>query len=627
MRSQETRVSVGRVPSLVPVLVLVLAIAGCGGSAPNASPPAVTPQTRAAEAQTPASRLRALFDQAWEQTLKDSPITASYLGDPRYNDRWDDLSPAAVAAHKARDREWLAQIQAFDRASLPANEQLNYDLFRRDLEDRVAGQAFGGELMPLTQLDGVQLLGQLAEFLPFETQKDYENWLARLQTFDTLVDQTIALMRTGIEQKRVRPRYAMQRVLPQIGAQLGGRAQESPFYVPFQRYPDAVTADVRAQLDVAAQAAIQDTVTPALMRLRDFLDKDYLPACPEDAIGISAQPEGAAYYAWLVRHHTTTDLTPQQIHDIGLAEVERLQAEMKTVMREAGHSGSAARFQEKLRWNPRYQYRDATQLLDAYRALAKRIDPELPRLFGKLPRTPYGVRPIADVSAPSAPAAYYYPPSADGRRPGYFYANTWRPETRAGWEMEALTAHEAVPGHHLQIALANELEGVPAFRRQGLELTAFVEGWGLYAESLGREIGLYQDAGSRFGRLNFEMWRAVRLVVDTGLHAKGWSRRQAREFMAAHAPKSEAEIGVEVDRYLAMPGQALAYKIGELKIQELRRRAQQALGPRFDLRGFHDTVLGQGALPLDLLERQVDAWIAAQGASAPTPVADAPDPG
>lgn len=594
-------------------------LAGCGEPTTSDAPAIPPPVAATAREQMLVEQLRELFEAEWQRRLADSPILATYLGDARYNDRWDDLTPQAIAARHAEDQITLEKLGTIDRAQLPADEQLNYDLFRRDLADRIAGHAFKPELTPISQLDGVQLLAQIVEFTPFTSVKDYENWLARLQSLETLIDQNIALMRTGIAEKRVRPRIAMQRVLPQLSAQLVTRAEDSPFHAPFESYPESVDEDVRAQLSIAAQAVILESVVPAYRRLHDFMAKEYLPACPEHDYGLSTQPDGAAHYAWLVGHHTTTSLTAEQIHELGLREVARLRTEMAAVMRRAGHTGSIARFRDKLSWNPRYQYREPEALLDAYRAIAKRIDPALPRLFGKLPRTPYGVRAIPDLAAPSAPAAYYYPPSADGTRAGYFYANTHRPETRYGWEMEALTAHEAVPGHHLQIALANELEGLPAFRKHGMELTAFVEGWGLYAESLGEELGLYQDVGSRFGQLSFEMWRAVRLVVDTGLHAKGWSRKKAREYAAELVPKSADEIAVEIDRYIAMPGQALAYKVGELKIQELRQRARAKLGARFDVRGFHDTVLGSGPLPLDLLEQNIDAWIAAQAAAAATP--------
>ncbi len=553
--------------------------------------------------------LRALYQETWQRRLKRSPIMATYLGERRYNDRWDDLRPQVFEEELAQDRQALEALRGFERKLLSAEEQLNRDLFLRDLEDRIEGAAFHGELMAVSHLEGPQLLSQIIEFTPFKNVKDYENWLSRLQSYDTLVEQTITLLRRGISTNRLRPKIIMRRVLAQIKSQLVERAQQSAFYVPFRHYPESIPEEVASQLDLAAQSAVMDGVMPALRRLHNFLEQEYIPACPENDMGLMHQSRGSEYYGWLVRHHTSSTLTPDQIHEIGLAEVERLSKEINELMVNAGHRGSIERFRQKLSWNPRYQFKKADELLDAYRALGKRIDPELPKLFGRLPRTPYGVRAIPDVSAPSAPAAYYHPPSADGKRAGYFYANTYKPRTRYGWEMEALTAHEAVPGHHLQMALANELEGLPDFRRLGLNLAGFVEGWGLYAESLGEQLGLYQNYGTRFGRLSFEMWRAVRLVVDTGIHAKGWTRKKARHFMAEHVPKSPEEIAVEVDRYIAMPGQALAYKIGALKFMELRNRAEQKLGESFDIRDFHDLVLGSGPLPLDLLEQNVEVWM------------------
>jgi uncharacterized protein (DUF885 family) len=424
------------------------------------------------------------------------------------------------------------------------------------------------------------------------------------------VDQTIGDMKRGIAEGRVRPKIVMQRVLEQLNQQLALAPQDSPFYKPFTTFPPAVPADVGQQLALGGQGAIQDQVMPALTRLRDFIQKDALPAAP-DAVGLSSQPDGANYYAFLARFHTTTKLSPEAIHELGIQEVARIRNEMTATMKQSGFKGSLAKFFEMLRTDPRFRYATPEQLLDGYRVIAKRIDPELPRLFGKLPRLTYGVRAIPAAAAAAAPAAYYFPGAADGSRAGNVYVNLDKPETRNTWEMEALMLHEAVPGHHLQIALGQELQGLPDFRRNGVEFTAFVEGWGLYSESLGSEVGLYQDPYTKFGRLTFEMWRAVRLVVDTGLHTKKWTRQKAIDYFMDNAPKSEPEVANEVDRYIANPGQALAYKLGELRIQALRKRAQEALGEHFDLRAFHDVVLGSGALPLDVLEANVDAWIAA----------------
>ncbi|MGQ0618905.1 MAG: DUF885 domain-containing protein [Panacagrimonas sp.] len=588
----------------------MLLVAACKPVAESPQPAPAAAQTEQRSAQT---RLDALIAEEWQRTLRTSPILATYLGDPRYNDRWDDMSFEQREAANKADQGALEQLAGIPRAELAPARQTDYDLFHLRLEDRIEEFALGVFLMPVNQLEGVQLLSQIAGFAPFATVKDYENWLTRLQSLGALIDQNVQLMQRGMAAGRMRPRLVIQRVLPQVEAQLVTRAADSPFFKPFQAYPDAVPPGMRAQLTVAAESAVLDSVVPAYARLKTFLEWEYLPACPESP-SVSQQPDGVRLYASRVRRHTTTTLTPAQIHEIGLREVARIREQMATVMKKADWRRSPASFFEFLRSDPGFRYSDGAQLLDAYRVIAKRIDPELPRLFGKLPRMPYGVKQVPDIAAPSAPAAYYYPPAADRSRAGNFHANLSQPETRNTWEMEALTAHEAVPGHHLQIALAQELEGLPDFRRYALDYTAFVEGWGLYAESLGGELGLYADPYSKFGQLSFEMWRAARLVVDTGIHAKGWSRAKAIDYFKVNAPKSITDIEVEVDRYIADPGQALAYKIGELRIQALRKRAAEKLGQGFDLRAFHDLVLGSGPLPLDLLEAQVDAWIAAQAA-------------
>lgn len=586
--------------------VSLLFLAACTPAPPAL--PTVDPQ---AQRQMADADLHRLLAEDWQRELAADPVLATYLGDHRYNDRWVDLSESAIEMRQAEQQITLEKLGAIDRARLSPPRQLDYDLFRLRLEDRVEGYAFREYLVPLRPQDGVQLSSQLTDFAPFASVQDYEHWLARLQAFGTLVDQTIALMKRGMAEGRMPPRAVMMRVLPQLVAQMPADPVQSAYYAPFARLPAAVPAEVGVQLALAAQGVIAESVIPAFQRLALFLEKDYLPACPV-AVGLNAQPDGSRHYAWLIRHHTGSKLAPEAIHELGIREVARIQSQMDAVMRSTGHRGSLGSFYTRLRSDPRFRYTDPTLLLDAYRVIAKRIDPELPRLFARLPRLPYGVKAIPEVAAPSAPPAYYYPGTADGSRAGNFYANVYQPETRNTWEMEALTLHEAVPGHHLQIALAQELEDLPDFRRNGLQLTAYIEGWGLYAESLGSELGLYQDPYSHFGQLSNEMWRAVRLVVDTGLHAKNWTRKQALDYFLAKTPKSEPDASSEIDRYIADPGQALAYKIGELKIRELRRRAQERLGERFDVRRFHEVILGQGPLPLDVLERQVEAWVAAE---------------
>jgi prolyl oligopeptidase len=399
----------------------------------------------------------------------------------------------------------------------------------------------------------------------------------------------------------------MDRVVPQLAMQVVERPEDSPFFKRFQQYPDAIPPAERERLTAAARKVIAESVIPAYRRFASAFGHEYLPAC-RDTVGIWDTPDGRALYANRARYHTTTTLTPEQIHEIGLAEVARNRAEMQQVMDQVGFKGSLTEFFEFLRTDPQFYYQTGDELFRAYAYITKVIDPELPRLFGKLYRTPFGLRAIPDTSAPNTTTAYYSGPSVDGTRPGYYYVNLYRPEVRPKYEMEVLTVHEAAPGHHLQIALAQEQGELPKFRRFG-GFTAYIEGWALYSERLGYDLGLYKDPYSRFGQLTYDQWRAVRLVVDTGIHHMGWTRQQAIDYFLANAAKTEADIVNEIDRYIAWPGQALAYKIGQLRILELRDRATQALGDKFDIRAFHDTVLATGAVPLDILERTVDDWI------------------
>jgi prolyl oligopeptidase len=399
----------------------------------------------------------------------------------------------------------------------------------------------------------------------------------------------------------------MERVLPLIAQQITAKPEASPFYAPLLRMPDSIGAADRARLQAAGLAAISEIVIPAYARFDRYFRDRYLPAC-RDSDGIWDTPDGAAFYRALVASHTTTTLSPQEIHEIGLQEVARIRAEMDRLIAQVGFHGSFAEFLEFLRSAPQFYYRSPEELFQGYAATTKSIEPELVKLFGKLPRLPLGLRPIPMTSAPNTTTAYYLPGALDGTRAGYFYVNLYRPEVRPKYEMTVLTLHEAVPGHHLQIALAQELRDLPRFRRD-YDITAFVEGWGLYAEGLGDELGLYRDPYAKFGQLTYDMWRAVRLVVDTGLHAQHWTRARAIEYFKANAAKTETDIVNEVDRYISWPGQALAYKIGQLRFLALRHEAEGRLGARFDLREFHDLVLSQGALPLDTLGTLVHAWI------------------
>lgn len=554
-----------------------------------------------------ARALHALFDEAWERDLREDPTLASALGDHRYDHLWPDVSREAIERRHREDGEILARLQRIDRSLLSSEDQLSYDLFAQRYRNRIALHPFRPEVYEQRARDGVHTLAELAEVLPFAAVRDFENWIARLRSLDRFLEQQIALLETGIREKRTQPRVIMERVVPVLDEIAAGPAEKSPFYAPFTRMPESIPEAERTRLAAEGKAAVEQVVLPAYRRFTKFFREKLLPATRE-SVGIWDTPDGEAYYRELVSIYTTTRLTPDEIHEIGLKEVARIRAEMDAVMRETGFTGTFAEFLEFLRTDPRFYFETPEELFREYVVTAKRIEPELVKLFGRLPRTPYGVRPIPMTSAPNTTTAYYMPPAADGTRAGFYYVNLYRPEVRPKYEIEVLTVHEAVPGHHLQIALAQEQKGLPLFRRNA-RFTAFVEGWGLYAESLGPELGLYRDPYSKFGQLTYDMWRAVRLVVDTGMHHKRWTREQAIEYFKANAAKTEADIVNEIDRYIAWPGQALAYKIGQLEILKLRREAQQALGSRFDIRDFHDVVLANGALPLDVLERIVREWV------------------
>jgi uncharacterized protein (DUF885 family) len=591
---------------------LALALAGL---VPNALA-ATTPEAGSAAATSEsAARLRALFDADWERQLADNPILASFVGDKRYNDRLPDYSAQALAREQAQTRASLAALMAIDPATLSADDQLNHAIYRRQLETQIAGFAFRSDLMLVDQRSGPHLLAvNLAPALRFDAAKDYADWIARLRAYGPGMDQMIARLREGLASGWLPPKAVLSRVPAQIAAQRAATPEESSFYAPFREMNPALSADEQARLRAEGRAAVAEVVLPALQRFETFFNREYLPGAP-DSVATGDLPDGRAYYDHLARLYTTTDLSAEQIHAIGLKEVARIRAEMEKLRTEVGFDGDLPAFFTHLRTDPKFFHTDPQALLAEYRAMSRRIDPELVKVFRTLPRTPYGIIPIPAATAPDTTTAYYQRPAADGKRAGYYYVNLYKPESRPRWEMMALSLHEAVPGHHLQISLAQEMPDQPMFRRQG-GFTAFIEGWGLYAERLGYDMGLYDDPYDRMGQLAYDMWRAVRLVVDTGLHAKGWSRQQAIDYFAANAPKAEHDIANEIDRYISTPGQALAYKIGQLKISELRARAENVLGDRFDLRAFHDALLADGALPLSVLEKRMDAWIAGQGGPA-----------
>ena len=569
-----------------------------------------------ARAENPdaAKSLHAFFDAEWEYQMEQSPVRASLLGDRRWNDRWGDQSLDAIRKREAHTTDALARLQKIDRAQLAAPEQLNYELFQKDLKDDIEAAKFREYLMPINQRGGIQTSDELADQLRFENVKDYEDWIARLRAFPTLMEQDLALMKEGASAKMMWPKIVLSRVPAQIDKQLVSQPEESPFFKPFKKFPGSISATDQAHLAQAGRDAIAAGVLPSFQKLKTYFVGEYLPAA-FDQVGVWQMPQGADLYAYLARHHTTTSLTPQEIHERGLSEVKRIREQMQSIMEKIGFKGTLQEFFTKLRTDPQFYYQTPEELLNAYRALAKTIDPKLVKVFKTLPRMPYGVTPIPDNIAPDTTTAYYNQPAGDGSRPGQYFVNLYKPETRPKWEMMALSLHESVPGHHLQIALAQELGEIPKFRRFG-HYTAFVEGWGLYAESLGEDMGLYDDPYAKFGQLTYEMWRAVRLVVDTGMHSMKWDRQRAITFFMDNAAKSENDIVNEIDRYISMPGQALAYKIGELKIKELRDRAKLALGDKFLIGEFHDAVLLSGPVPLDVLETNINAWIATKKTSA-----------
>ena len=546
-----------------------------------------------------------MLDDEWKRGIQENPVYASYMGDKSANQDWPDISEGAVRERQKKTREVLEQIRSIDPQSLSIENQLNYRLFLYNYERSVRGQKFDSHLLTFGQRGGIQLEHETAEGLSFNTSQDYKDWLVRLEKLPTLIDQHINLGRLGIERKITAPNILMQRVANQIQLQLVDNPEESPFFNVFIDISENIQD--RETIQSMARDVIKSKVIPAYYKLNDFFTEEYLPAS-RTTYGVLDLPNGFEWYENLARYHTTTDLTPDEIHEIGLSEVERIRSEMQEVIDSLGFDGSFNDFLVFLRTDPQFYYETEDELLEAYLATSKKIDPEMVSLFKVLPRTPYGIKPIPMESSPDTTTAYYMRPAADGSRAGYYYVNLYRPDVRPKYEIEVLSVHEAVPGQHLQIALAMELEGIPNFRRYS-GYTAYVEGWGLYSESLGYDIGLYSDPYSRFGALTYDMWRAVRLVVDTGMHYKGWTRQEAIDFFTANAAKTEQDIINEIDRYLVMPGQALAYKIGQLKILELKNKAKKQLGDDFDIKEFHHAVLSQGALPLAVLEENIETYL------------------
>ena len=557
---------------------------------------------------TESEKLHNLFNDVWEWGLREFPTRATYLGDYRYNDRLTDMSLASIQRRHKKNESILSKLENLNREKLNAGDRLNYDLFQKNIKRKIAAHPFKDYLMPIDQMGGLQInFPNLVDITPFRNQDDFDNYLARLSLFPKYVDQIIALMQEGLKENITPPKIVLQKVPDQISVQHQFDVKNSPFYKPFEKNIFSLQDSIRIHYQELAVLSIQDHIFTSYRKLYNFFVKEYLPRTRENISAMSL-PNGDKFYSFKVKYYTTTNKTPSEIYSIGLKEVTRIRSEMEKVIKGSGFTGSFKEFIDYLRTNPDFYHDSAEELLDGYRAICKKADPELTKLFGTLPRLSYGVKPIPDFQAPASPTAYYYSGSLKAGRPGYFWANTYKLDSRPKYEMEALSLHEAVPGHHLQISISQELEDVPEFRKHG-GFTAFSEGWGLYSEKLGEEMGFYKDPYSKFGQLTYEMWRACRLVVDTGMHAFGWSRDRAIKFVADNTAKTENDIIVEIDRYIAWPGQALAYKIGELHIIELRSLAEKQLGEKFDIREFHDTVLGSGAVPLDILEEHVKDYI------------------
>ncbi len=555
--------------------------------------------------------LHELFESHESYLLAEYPERATYRGIKTSNHRLTDYRPTAIAARQAYNKEMLNKLSEIKRDDLPPVDQLNYDLFSRNFRIAVADAEFFEHLLPIDQLGGPQLsFPGLVSITPFETEKDYDAYIKRLAAVPRYLNEIIDLMEAGRKTGWMHTQMPLRGVAAQIEAQYAGPTDSLRYFHPFLNFPDRIDEETREQLITQGRNALETHFIPAFKKLHRYFVDTYYPAAYAKA-GAWQFPNGKAFYENRVAFYTTTSLSPTEVHEIGKKEVARIRGEMAAIISSLNFEGSFQDFLYFLRTDPQFYYTKAEDLLMGYRDICKRIDPELAALFGKLPRTPYGVREIPAFEAPTTYTGYYNRPSADGKRAGYFYANTYKLETRPKYEMEALAIHEAMPGHHLQIALAMELENVPTFRQRG-NSTAFVEGWALYSESLGETLGLYQDPYSKFGQLTYEMWRACRLVVDTGMHYFQWTRQQAIDFMKENTAKTEHDISNEVDRYIVWPGQALAYKIGELKIKELRLRCENSLGDRFDIREFHDKILENGAIPLDVLEGIINEFIQAK---------------
>lgn len=586
------------------VLAAVCLIAACSSEEPAA--------TDTIDAGT---ALHALFDEHFERDLELNPLSATFIGDYRYNDRMaNSNSPEYRAAAQAMDEEYLQRLLEIDRSQLGYQDQLSYDIFRINRKQSLEGNQFPFHLQPINQFYSITnffvQLGSGASAHPFKTVKDYEDFLSRADDFSEIIDQLVSNMQEGMQAGVTQPRILMAKLQPQIDAHVVDNAEDSNFYTPVRNMPEDFSAEDRERLTAAYEDKIMNTIVPAYQRISNFIGDDYLDNARE-TVGLYAQPNGVSWYDYMVRIRTTTTMTPEEVHQVGLNEVARIHGEMHSVMEEVGFDGDLKEFFEYMNTDPQFFFDEPEQLIQGYRDMSDHIAGLSEKLFEIFPKTGFEVRRVEPFREKSASGGSYQAGTPDGARPGVFYANAYDLSARPNWAMESLYLHEAIPGHHFQIMIQRENEDLPNFRRFG-GFTAFSEGWGLYAESLGKEIGVYTDPYQYFGGLNAELWRSIRLVVDTGIHAKGWSRQQVLDYMYENSAVAEARAVSEAERFMAIPGQALAYKVGQLKIRAIRDDAEARLGDKFDVKAFHTEVLRDGAMPLSMLESKINRWIEAQ---------------
>lgn len=562
-------------------------------------------------AQSVDEQFDVLVNELWEYDMVDNPLFATSSGDHRFNDRLPAVSVADSERRNKRRQQFFDRLQALDREQLSSSQRMNFDILTRQLKTDLAEFQFQTYLTPITQRDGFHIsFPQLPQKVPLVTLEDFKNYASRLRAFGDYTDGHIALMRQGMLDGQTLPAIVLEGWQKSVESQIVDQPTQSLLYEPCKEFPSTVAESEHDRLRKEIVAAIDEIVLPAFRRFFKFMDEEYVPQS-RGSIGASALPNGRDFYRHRVRRFTTLDISPEEVHQMGLAEVERIRGEMDEIIQRVEFDGDFSAFTTFLREDPQFYAETKEQLLQEVSFILKRMDGKLPELFGRLPRMPYGLKEIPDFIAPRTTSAYYELPRGDGSKAGYYNLNTYNLKMRPLYVMEALSFHEAVPGHHLQLALQQEIESLPNFRKFG-SFTAYVEGWALYSERLGLEAGFYEDPYSDFGRLTMEIWRACRLVVDTGMHYFGWTREQAIEYMTANSALSEHNIRAEVDRYISWPGQALGYKIGELKIRELRKMCEDQLADQFDIRAFHDMVLSSGAVPLDVLEANTKAWLEGQ---------------